>query len=64
MLVSRVLWCSDFVQAGKNGHLATKKSGLDGWHIKLDITRNFLEMNGTLTTTINGEEYVPPLSGT
>jgi hypothetical protein len=61
---SLVHWYSDLVQTGDDGYVATKKSGPGGWHCQLDITRNFIETNGTLTTTINGEEYVSPQSGT
>ncbi|KAH6693885.1 hypothetical protein F5X68DRAFT_129195 [Plectosphaerella plurivora] len=63
-VVSLTHWYSDIVQTGEDGYLATKKSGPGGWHCQLDITRNFIISNGTLTTTINGVEYYPPQSGT
>ncbi|KAJ4191274.1 hypothetical protein NW759_016678 [Fusarium solani] len=63
-LVNLVHWYSDLVQTDKDGELVTKKSGPGGWHVQLDILRNFIESNGTLTTMINGVEYMPPQSGT
>ncbi|KAM0327929.1 hypothetical protein ACHAQA_005328 [Verticillium albo-atrum] len=62
--VSLLHWYADMEQTGENDYLATKKSGPGGWHVQLDILRNFLETNGTLITTINGVEYFPPQSGT
>ena len=50
-------WYSDLTQKGKDGYLATKRSGSGGFHIQLDIMRNYIESNGTLVTSINGVDY-------
>ncbi|KAF2012975.1 hypothetical protein BU24DRAFT_374872 [Aaosphaeria arxii CBS 175.79] len=63
-LVSRTHWYSDLVQTGPDGYVATKKSGPGGWHAEVNVMRNFLEANGTLVTTVEGVEYLPPKSGT
>lgn len=53
-------WYSDIVQTGKvNG---TKKTGEDGFHITMDVTQNYFNATGTLTTILNGEEYIQPLN--
>lgn len=57
-------WYAELTQTGENNYLATKKSSPGGFHIQLDATTNFIEANGTLTTTINGVEYTSPKSGT
>lgn len=64
LFVSHTHWYADMVQTGEDGFVATKKSGPEGWHVKLDVSRNFPEMNGTLITTIEGVEYLPPPPGT
>ncbi|KAL0941978.1 saponin hydrolase precursor [Colletotrichum truncatum] len=57
-------WYADLVQTGEDSYLASKKTGPVGYHVELDITRNYIKSNGTLVTTINGVEYLPPQSGT
>lgn len=54
-------WYSNITQTGKvNG---TKLTSPDGFHLKIDIMRNILEAQGTLTTTINGNAYTQPDNG-
>ncbi|KAH7120287.1 hypothetical protein B0J13DRAFT_648996 [Dactylonectria estremocensis] len=62
--VNRVHWFSDLVQTGQDGYLATKKTSRNGFHLELDVLRNFFNANGTLTTTINGVAYKQPLNNT
>jgi hypothetical protein len=54
-------WHSNITQSGKvNG---TKTTGPDGLKLKIDVVRNILEVQGTLTTTLNGKFYAQPGSG-
>ncbi|KAJ8115129.1 hypothetical protein OPT61_g3154 [Boeremia exigua] len=62
-LESATHWYSDLTRSG-SGYLATKRSSVDGWHIRLNVLENFLQSNGTLTTTVNGVDYTSPLTGT
>jgi hypothetical protein len=51
-------WHSNITQTGKvNG---TKTTGPDGFKLKIDVIRNILEVQGTLTTTLNGKVYTQP----
>lgn len=55
-------WYSDIVQTGKiNG---TKKTGPGGFHIVMDVTKNDFNATGTMTTTLNGKEYLQPANFT
>jgi len=54
-------WHSNIRQAGKVN--ATKLTSPDGFHLKIDVMRNILEAQGTLTTTVNGKAYSQPGSG-
>ncbi|KAF7549512.1 hypothetical protein G7Z17_g6336 [Cylindrodendrum hubeiense] len=60
--VNRVHWFSNLVQTRRDGYLATKKTSPNGFHLQLDVLRNFFNANGTLTTTINGVVYRQPLN--
>jgi len=54
-------WHSNITQSGKvNG---TKTTDPDGFKLKIDVVRNILEVQGTLTTTLNGKVYTQPGSG-
>ena len=54
-------WHSNLVQSGKvNG---TKVTGPGGFKLKINVMRNILEAEGTLTTTVNGKVYNQPRSG-
>ncbi|KAI0897120.1 hypothetical protein F4806DRAFT_423326 [Annulohypoxylon nitens] len=54
-------WYSDLVRTGDTH--STKKTSPDGFHISEDILENIFEANGTLTTTIDGVEYLQPANG-
>lgn len=55
-------WYSDISQTGAvNG---SKKTSPDGYHASIDVLINVLDSNGTLTTTLDGVEWVSPQSGT
>ncbi|KAH8597464.1 hypothetical protein B0O99DRAFT_617536 [Bisporella sp. PMI_857] len=45
-------------------YLPEKKPGHGGFHLNLDFSTNFLDANGTLTTTIDGMVYENPASYT
>jgi hypothetical protein len=54
-------WRSNITQSGKvNG---TKVTGPDGFKLSIDVMRNILQTEGTLTTTINGKAYRQPGNG-
>jgi len=55
-------WYSDISQTGSA--TGSKKTGPDGFHLRIDVMENILEANGTLTTTIDGVEYHQPANGT
>ena len=55
-------WYSDISQTGSA--TGSKKTGPDGFHLRIDVMKNILEANGTLTTTIDGVEYHQPANGT
>jgi hypothetical protein len=55
-------WYSDIVQTGAVN--ATKKTSTAGLHLSIDVMKNILEANETLTTTIDGVEYYQPANGT
>ncbi|KAF5260190.1 hypothetical protein QWA68_014970 [Fusarium oxysporum] len=56
--VNLVDWHSDLAQTGPfNG---TKKTGSGGFQLRIDVRVNELVANGTLTTTVNGKEYLQP----
>jgi hypothetical protein len=55
-------WYSDISQTGSaNG---SKKTGPGGFHMRIDVMKNILEANGTLTTTVNGVDFHQPANGT
>ncbi|KAI8163644.1 hypothetical protein K4K49_004471 [Colletotrichum sp. SAR 10_70] len=60
--LEQVDWSSDLVQTGPNN--GTKKTSPDGFHLLIDIMTNIFDANGTLTTTVNGEEWHQPANGT
>ncbi|KAI8250616.1 hypothetical protein K4K53_012555 [Colletotrichum sp. SAR 10_77] len=60
--LEQVDWFSDLIQTGPNN--GTKKTSPDGFHLSIDIMTNIFDANGTLTTTINGEEWHQPANGT
>ncbi|KAI2465971.1 saponin hydrolase precursor [Annulohypoxylon bovei var. microspora] len=51
-------WYSDLVQTGATN--STKKTSPDGFHLSEDTFENVFEANGTLTTTVDGTEYLQP----
>jgi hypothetical protein len=54
-------WHSNLTQTGKvNG---TKITSPDGFRLKIDVMRNILETEGTLTTIIDGKVYKQPGNG-
>jgi hypothetical protein len=55
-------WYSDISQTGSS--TGSKKTGASGIHLRIDVMKNVLEANGTLTTTIDGIEYHQPANGT
>jgi hypothetical protein len=55
-------WYSDIFQTGAVN--ATKKTSTAGLHLSIDVMKNVLEANGTLTTTIDGVEYYQPANAT
>ena len=55
-------WYSAISQTGSA--TGSKKTGPDGFHLRIDVMKNILEANGTLTTTIDGVEYHQPANGT
>ena len=57
-----VRWLSDLDQNGKVK--ATKLTSADGFHLIINIVTNLFNATGTLTTTIDGHEYVQPGNGT
>ncbi|KXH64107.1 saponin hydrolase [Colletotrichum salicis] len=60
--VEEISWYSDLVQTGPNN--GTKKSSPDGFRLSNDILTNIFQANGTLTTTIDGKEWLQPANGT
>ncbi|KAL2873740.1 hypothetical protein SGCOL_011054 [Colletotrichum sp. CLE4] len=60
--VEEIDWYSDLVQTGPNN--GTKKSSPDGFRLSIDILTNIFQANGTLTTTIDGKEWLQPANGT
>lgn len=55
-------WYSDLVQTGQDGFIVTKKTSPDGFHLNIDVSTNFFNATGTLTTTVNGTVYKQPLN--
>ncbi|KXJ96271.1 saponin hydrolase precursor [Microdochium bolleyi] len=63
--LNHVDWFSDLVQTGRDGaRLATKITSPDGFHLDLDVTLNWFEANGTLSTTVGDAVYRQPLNRT
>jgi hypothetical protein len=62
LTLTQVHWYSDLVQSGAVN--ATKKTSPDGFHARIDVLTNYLETNGTLTTTVNGVVYRQPANRT
>ncbi|KAL2859571.1 hypothetical protein BJX68DRAFT_276824 [Aspergillus pseudodeflectus] len=51
-------WYSDIVQTGKvNG---TKRTGPGGFHVVMDVTKNYFNATGELATVLDGEVFVQP----
>ncbi|KAJ4290196.1 hypothetical protein N0V90_010411 [Kalmusia sp. IMI 367209] len=55
-------WYSDIEQTGIV--TATKETGTDGFHLRIDVMENIFQANGTLTTTIDGVVYDQPTNET
>ncbi|KAJ9659742.1 hypothetical protein H2198_002990 [Neophaeococcomyces mojaviensis] len=55
-------WHSDIVQTGDVQ--GTKKTSPDGFHLRIDYLRNIFDANGTLTTILDGKQYLQPANGT
>lgn len=53
-------WFSDIFQSG--AVFGTKKTSPGGFHAEIDAFLNIFSANGSLTTTINGVEYLQPLN--
>lgn len=51
-------WHSDLVRTGES--YSTKKTSPGGFHLSIDVFTNVFDANGTLTTTIDGVEYLQP----
>jgi hypothetical protein len=51
-------WYSDISATGLT--FSQKKTGPDGFHLNMDVSTNFFDANGTLTTTVNGMVYENP----
>lgn len=58
---SLVDWYSDLTQTGSS--TSTKRTSPGGFHLTIDILLNVFRATGTLTTTIDGVEYLQPLNG-
>ncbi|KAG9188970.1 hypothetical protein G6011_05838 [Alternaria panax] len=58
----RLDWYSDIVQTGSS--TGSKKTSAGGLHLRIDVMKNILESNGTLTTSIDGVGYYQPANGT
>ncbi|CEI63423.1 hypothetical protein FVEN_g57 [Fusarium venenatum] len=58
----RVEWFSNITQTGVVEGI--KVTSRDGYELEIDVSVNLLESNGTLTTVLDGIEYVQPASGT
>ncbi|KAF5012185.1 hypothetical protein FDECE_1740 [Fusarium decemcellulare] len=56
-------WRSDLVQIS-NDSTNTKKTGPDGFQLRIDILKNIFNANGTLTTEVDGKVYKQPANGT
>ncbi|KFY90013.1 hypothetical protein V500_05335 [Pseudogymnoascus sp. VKM F-4518 (FW-2643)] len=53
-------WFSDIFQSG--AVFGTKKTSPNGFHAEIDALVNIFSANGSLTTTIDGVEYLQPLN--
>ena len=62
LTLSHADWYSNLTQTGKTTN--TKKTGPDGFHLTIDVLKNFFEANGTMTTTLDGHVYTQPENGT
>ncbi|GME46038.1 Six-bladed beta-propeller TolB-like protein [Neofusicoccum parvum] len=60
--LEEVDWFSDLVQTGATN--ATKKTSVDGFHLRIDAMTNIFMANGTLNTTIDGEVWMQPANET
>ncbi|KAK1535837.1 saponin hydrolase [Colletotrichum paranaense] len=60
--VEEIDWYSDLVQTGPSN--GTKKTSSDGFRLTIDILTNIFQANGTLTTTIDGKEWLQPANRT
>ena len=56
-------WYSNLTRNGLHGR-STKMTGPDGFHLDIDIMANIFEANGTLTTVVDGVDYLQPENGT
>lgn len=59
--LNRVDWYSDIVSTGEQK--GSKKTGAGGFQVKIDTMTNVFNANGTLTTTLDGEDYKQPANG-
>lgn len=55
-------WHSKITQTGPNN--GTKLTGADGFKLSIDIMKNIFQAEGSMVTTVNGEEYRQPGNGT
>ncbi|CAK7218399.1 hypothetical protein SBRCBS47491_003496 [Sporothrix bragantina] len=58
--VAYASWWSDLVMHGQT--TATKKTSVDGFHVRIDALTNIFEANGTLTSVVNGTTWLQPLN--
>ncbi|KAH8649681.1 hypothetical protein BGZ60DRAFT_422097 [Tricladium varicosporioides] len=60
--LSHVDWVSNLTSTGNI--FSTKQTGVDGFHLDLDVMTNHFNANGTLTTTVDGNVYLQPANET
>ncbi|KAF3052367.1 hypothetical protein E8E11_010982 [Didymella keratinophila] len=57
-------WYSDIVQTKFGIVTGTKRTCVDGFHLRIDAMTNVFNANGALTTTISDKKYKQPANGT
>lgn len=62
MTTNKIGWYSNLTSTGDQN--ATKKTSPGGFHLEIDSLTNIFKANGTLTTTVDGNEWKQPLNGT
>lgn len=63
--LSTIHWFSCLTQTEVGSDVVnTKVTSRCGFHVNIDVLINMLDARGTMTTTIDGHEYLQPLNGT